>query len=481
MYVYPGAGSGSREALAGGMLATGGPIDDLEPWEQPVNPAEAEKQIPAPSTEMGVAIRELTLDNGMRVLLVPSLTYPLVDIRLLVPGGRHHEAPGKAGVGELAAGLLTWSFPRQLSTQEKIDFFKVLQMNRVIQRDQGDLSARFRVTGLSSFAAGLLWQVHWLVTSGTYEHKDLDTERKRQAGRDTEVVTRAQRLARARNAALFGDGHPYAAEPHDPRRLADIELADVEEFRKRNYRAADATLIVTGHFDADEVESRIRRLFGALPAGDAGKAGAVPPASPAAGPAYLAMEDATRAQTGISISFATAPGFQEQHAARLVLAEMLRELLQFTLRERMAASYGVSVAQSYRSGPCQLTIEADVDQARAGEAFSALREELARVRGGDFAAAFVRARRGVLQQLMAASLDSSNVADKLQFVAEHGLPGDYFDRLAQRVAALRIDDVRALVAAEMAAEREVVAAIGQRASIQAMYQAAGIESVRFVE
>jgi zinc protease len=481
MYVYPGAGSGSREALAGGMLATGGPIDDLEPWEQPVNPAEAEKKLQAPAAELGGAIRELRLDNGMRVLLVPSLTYPLVDIRLLVPGGRRHEPPGKAGVGELAASLLTWSLPRQLSTEEKIDFFKVAQMGRTVERDHGELSTRFRVTGLSSFAAGLLWQVHWLVTSGTYERKDLDTERKRQAGRDLKDATRDQRLARARNAALFGDGHPYAAEPRDPGGLDDIELADVEEFRKRHYRAADATLVVTGHFDADEVESRVRRLFGAIPAGDAGNAGAVPPASPAAGPAYLAMEDAERAQTGISISFATAPGFQEQHAARLVLAEMLREVLHFTLRERMATSYGVSVAHSYRSGPCQLTIEADVDQARAGEAFSALRDQLARVRGGDLAAAFVRARRSVLQQLMATSLDSSNVADKLEFIAIHGLPGDYFDQLAQRVAALRIDDVRALVAAEMPAGREVVAALGQRASIEAMYQAAGIQAVRFVE
>jgi zinc protease len=481
MYVYPSAASGSREALTGGALAAAGSIDDLEPWERPVNPAEAEKKLPPPSTGLGDTIRELTLGNGMRVLLLPSLTYPVVDIRLVLPGGRVDEPAGKAGVGALAADLLDWSFPRQLSTAEKLDFLKVTQMGGIVERDQRELTTRFRVTGLSSFTAGLLWQVHWLITSGVYEYETLRKERKRRGGRNTERLARAWRLLRARNGALFGDDHPYIAEVPEPGRQSDIDLDDVEAFRKRHYRAEGATLIVTGHFDAAAIESRIRRLFGELPAGTASGAREIPPAAPAAGPTYLAMEDPTRVQTGISLSFPTTPGFQEQHAARLVLAEVLRQALHFTLRERMAASYAVAVTHSYRSGPSHLTIETEVDQARAGEALSALRNELARLRGGDFAAAFVRARRAVLQQLMAAALDSNSMADKLEFMAAHGLPGDYYDRLAQRVATLRIGDVHALIAAEMAAQGEVVTALGQRASIDAMYQTAGIQGVRYVE
>lgn len=479
MFVYPGAGE--RQALTGGALATAGTIDDLEPWERPVNPAEAEKKLPAPVSDLGAATRTFTLDNGMRVLLVPSLTYPLVDIRLLLPGGRHDEPASKAGVGALAANLLIWSFPRELSADERMDFLKVAQMGGMLERDLQEQSTRFRITGLSSFAAGLLWQVHWLVTSGVYEYKTLETERKRQAGRNLEAVVRLQRLMRARDGALFGEGHPYVTQVYDPDKLANVDLEDVEEFRKRHYRAAGATLIVTGNFDAKAIESRIRRLFGEMPAGAASGERTVPPARPAAGPTYLAMEDPTRIQTGISLSFATAPGFQEQHAARLVLAEILRQALRLTLRERMAASYGVGVSHSLRAGPNYLAIETEVDAARAGEALTALRNEIARLRGGDFATAFVRARRAVLQQMMATALDSDNVADKLELMATHGLPGDYHDRLAQQVAALRIGDVRALIAAEMPAEREVVAAFGQRASIDAMYQAAGIQGVRYVE
>ena len=479
MYVYPGGGGG--EALTGGALATAGTIDDLEPWERPVNPAEAEKKLPPPSPALGGTIRTLTLDNGMRVLLVPSLTYPVVDIRLLLPGGRDDEAADKPGVGTLAANLLTWSFPRALTSDEQIDFLKVTQMGGVAERDLRELTTRFRITGLSSFTAGLRWQLHWLVMSGVYEYKTLETERKRQAGRNLPGIARVQRLLRARDGALFGDDHPYVTDVYDPGGMANVDLDDLEEFRKRHYRAAGATLIVTGHFDAASIESRIRRLFGGLSAGTASGARDVPPARPAAGPIYLAMDDPTRVQIGISISFPTTPGFHEQHAARLVLAEMLRQALTLTLRERMAASYGVGVTHSYRSGPGHLTIETEVDQTRAGEAFSALRNELTRLRGGDFAAVFVRARRAVLQQLMATALDSDSVADKLELLATHGLPGDYHDRLGQRVAALRIGDMRALIAAEMGAEREVVAALGQRASIDAMYQAAGIQGVRYVE
>lgn len=44
-----------------------------------------------------------------------------------------------------------------------------------------------------------------------------------------------------------------------------------------------------------------------------------------------------------------------------------------------------------------------------------------------------------------------------------------------------MDEVRTLIAAEMSASSEVVIAFGQRASIAAMYRAAGIESFRAIE
>lgn len=73
------------------------------------------------------------------------------------------------------------------------------------------------------------------------------------------------------------------------------------------------------------------------------------------------------------------------------------------------------------------------------------------------------------------------MADKLELLAIHGLPLDYHDGLAQRIAALRIGDLRALIDHELAAGREVVTAIGQRASIDAMYEAAGVAGVRYID
>jgi predicted Zn-dependent peptidase len=165
-----------------------------------------------------------------------------------------------------------------------------------------------------------------------------------------------------------------------------------------------------------------------------------------------------------------------------VLLEMLRERLTMSLRHEHALSYSVGVDLEQNAvGPGALRIEAAVSPERAAEALPLMRETLRHLREAAFAADFVRARRQVVQRLLADALSSSNVADELEYIASNQLPLDYFEQLSRRVAALRMDEVRALMAAELSASSEVVIASGQRASIAAMYRAAGIESYRTID
>lgn len=148
----------------------------------------------------------------------------------------------------------------------------------------------------------------------------------------------------------------------------------------------------------------------------------IPPAAYRNAPVYLAVVDEEQAQTGITIAFTTTPGFREQHAARLVLAEMLRERLTMTLRHEHALSYSVGVDFAQNAvGPGELRIEAAVSPERAGDALRLMREILRYLREDGFAADFVRARRQVVQRLLANALSSSKVADELEYIASNQL------------------------------------------------------------
>lgn len=480
LFVHPGASATVEETRPIASLDTG--TEAREPWRKRVDPRQAEKPLTLPDVALRPEIREFVLDNGLRVLMAPSLAYPVIDIRLVTGGGYLHEPEDQTGVGRLAAALQQRSFSRPLTYDEYDDLQKLIQMGGRTGISQGSTSTVFDISGLASFADGFLWQLHWAMTPGRYESTALNEVVEQQRKAESKSDKRRRRLMQTMIETLFGAEHPYATRQWQEDSLKRLSVEHLERFRDLHHRIGSTTLIASGRFDAAAFEADVRRLFAKMPARVAPDPPPIPPVAPRRAPTYVAILGEGQAQTGIRFAFAIAPGFREQHAGRMVLAEMLRERLTMTLRHEKALSYSVSVDYVQDSvGPGQLVIEAAVDPARAGEAFLLIRETLGHLREKDFAADFVRARRAVVERLLADALSSRSVADALEFIAANRLPLDYFDRLPERVAVLSVADVRALIAAELSVTGEVVIASGQRASVEAMYAAAGIQGYRALD
>jgi predicted Zn-dependent peptidase len=76
--------------------------------------------------------------------------------------------------------------------------------------------------------------------------------------------------------------------------------------------------------------------------------------------------------------------------------------------------------------------------------------------------------------VLAQAVDSASLADELELSVSYGLPRDYFDELARRVAVLTPEDVRARIAADLPADHEILLAIGRPDWIGAMVREAGL-------
>jgi zinc protease len=480
LYVHPSAAATVAETRPTAQLDAGGHV--FEPWRKRVDPRQAEKPLSLPDIALRPELREFSLANGLRVLMAPSLAYPVIDIRLVTSGGHLHEPENQTGVGFLAAALQQQSFSRPLTVDEYRDLHKLWQMGAGLESSQRPGSTVFSIAGLATFADGFLWQLHVTMTPGSYDSELLRRVIEQRRRRRSKSDERARHLARTVLEAVFGAGHPYARRVWQEDRLGRLSVDDLEKFRDLHHRIGSTTLIAAGRFDPAAFEADVRRLFGEIPARVAPPLPEIPPATSRNQPTYLALIDEEQAQTGITVAFATQRGFREQHATRLVLAEMLEERLNASLRHEKALSYSISVTHAQNAvGPGQLVIEAAVDPERAAEAFQLVRETLRHLREADFAADFVRARRQVVTRMLANALSSGTVADELEFIASNQLPLDYFERLTERVAELRMDEVRALIAVELAPNIEVVIASGQGASISAMYGAAGITGYRTLD
>ncbi|WP_428261993.1 M16 family metallopeptidase [Haliangium sp.] len=456
---------------------------ELEDWHLPIDPSQADQSPEVPPRHPHALVRSYTLPNGLRVLLVPSLDYPVVDIRLMFRAGSLHDPPDKPGLARLAMNLLRPNRPQVQSLQDlvAVEQMKVIyMMGGDMERYMDERTTTFRMTGMSAYADGLLWWLHWTIENGIYERDDMKRMSELLARDDDDDDQVHAERVRTVLRSLYGGEHPYARGGELERTLASVGPSELRDFRDRHYRMDGATLMVTGGFDAGVIRAEIERLFSWGERGPAPPLPKVPPAAVRATTQHLAVFDEGARQTGVLIAFDTQPGLVQHQAARLVLREMIDETVS-SLRERLGATYGVSVRQASREGPGLLLIGASLDHERAVEAFEALLAALDQLRRGDITATFVRARRRALRKILADSFHSKSVADELELLMTYELPAMYYDTLAQRIADLRLSDLRALMARELAPQHQVVLVYGPRATLDTMFQAAGITGVQILE
>ena len=112
-----------------------------------------------------------------------------------------------------------------------------------------------------------------------------------QADRRTGVVQRRDQPEAVINVVsdriLFGDTHPYG-QPIDglERTIDALTLDDVRTFHRAHYHPAQATLVVTGDFDADSLRDKLDATLAGWNPGPAPAAPAFPPWPDAAAPGH---------------------------------------------------------------------------------------------------------------------------------------------------------------------------------------------------
>jgi len=331
---------------------------EIELWRAPVDAADADEPIAVPRQRQRYAAGRFTLANGLRVVLVPRLSYPLIDARLVFPVGAVDDPPGKRGLARLSAELLSLDFDRKYPVKDLPSIKFIMEMGGAIDAEVGVHTTSFHVRGLSSHADGLLWQLQWWVRGGIHE-ADALTHAKAAVAREVERDATSLRRQRVFAEALYGAAHPYADIVRTPQ-VGAIFVDDLDHFARDHYQANGATLIVTGKFDAADVEKRINRVFGAFPAGKPVAPKPVPSFMARTPAAAYAIVDADVVQPRVVVAFRAAAGFRGREAARRVLAEMVRQRT-VRVRKKFGATYGVAVRYSHHRGPNHLDIVASLD------------------------------------------------------------------------------------------------------------------------
>ena len=399
------------------------------------------------------------LENGLRVILQPDRSAPLVAVHLMYHVGSRDERAGRTGFAHLFEHLL---FQGSQHVGEAEHF-------RLIQEAGGTLNGSTwfdRTNYFESVPSNQLELALWLeadrmgwflpsITQAKLDNqRDVVKNERRQSYENRPYGLASETVLRH----AFPEGHPYRHPTIGYMEDLDrASLEDVRSFFETWYAPGNAVLVLSGDFTPEEAWRAVRRYFGDIPPRPIPRKAEV--TQPDRGwPEVVRLEDTVSVPRVYSMYHA--PSFTSaDYETAAILASVLaggkssRLYRDLVYERRVAADVHAFVWPLERVGMLWL-----VATARPGVSAGALREEV----GGTLERLMERppseeevegARRRARRQLL---LNLEGVGSRASFLAHaavlRGEP-EYLNRVFDRYEAVGAGDVARLASCVLAPER----------------------------
>jgi zinc protease len=204
-------------------------------------------------------IERITLDNGLKLIVIEHHELPVVAFRMVFKSGSAFDPPGKAGLADLTAGLLRKGTKTRTATQiaEEIDF---------VGGSLGAGSSRD-----ATYATCQVLKKHFdvglnllsdIILNPTFQEDEIERLRKQTLAGIKQQKDDPDAVADEKfREFLFGD-HPYGQPSEGTETsVAALTRNDIVNFHKNYYVPQNAILAVVGDVTSGEVIDKVKAKF----------------------------------------------------------------------------------------------------------------------------------------------------------------------------------------------------------------------------
>jgi predicted Zn-dependent peptidase len=414
-------------------------------------------------------IDTFTLDNGLRVVVSPDHSTPVVAVSVWYGVGSAHEEEGRSGFAHLFEHMLF----------EETENLEDGELDRLVSRAGGifngntttDRTAYFEV--LPSNRVNLALWLHaermgrLVVSEENFETQREVVQEERRLRVDNQPYARAQLTQDTLSQDYLPYRHTVIGSMED---LEAAEVSDVEAFYRRHYTPRNAVLTVVGDVTPEQVRELAQEYFGAFPPGDPVPDLPAPPPVPRTdGERRAEVPDPLAQLPLLSMGYGIPPASHPDQAALTVLSQILStgessRLYRRLVNEEEAALAFISNVGA-RLGPGTMIFAALPNQGHEIEVIESLIED--EIRRVQDAGVTDRELQKAKNQLRAQAVASrTTVQSKATLLQQSQLfYGSAFEanRGPARLEAVTVEDVRRVARTYLVAEnRTVVIARPQR-------------------
>jgi zinc protease len=401
------------------------------------------------------------LPNGLTVFVIEDHRLPLVSYTLEVLAGGASQPPDKAGLASMAATLLREGTTTRTSKQ----------ISKLVDDAGGSLAASSD-DDITSVTAGFMKSYADLgldlLSDVVINPKFADDELARQrqqalSGLQVQYDDPEYIAPLAASRAILGT-HPYAY-PGDgtPETLRNLKREEIVAFHKRFFAPSNAYLAIAGDLTPDEAFAKVEKYFGQW--SNPSSAAVKLPPLPRAAASILVIDKPNAVQTQLIVGHIGVPRNHPDYLALQVANQIFggsfNSRLNMKLRANEGLTYGAgSSLEANRQGGLFL-VSTSTRTEKTGDALKMILDLLKEWRANPATEQELKEAKAYLIGSFSVNLETAGaVAGRVLTTSLYGLPADYWTGYRDRVQALTLEQLRAIVEKHIQPGTMTITAVG---------------------
>ena len=438
---------------------------------------------PTPGTPRAYAFPSFSrhvLPNGLRVVIAPVRTLPLVTVLALVDAGAVADPAGQEGVAQLTASLLTEG-TGALTGAALADLTE--SMGSTLDAGADWDSSVVKLTTLSSRLPDAIALLARVLTEPALPEDEFQRLRHERLADLLQQRSEPRSLAdEAFAQAIYAPGARYAMpDGGSEQSVRALTIEQVRQFYASRYSPAATTVVIAGDLSDEEGLTLVTSVLGAW-------SGGVPPVCSAPdttvavprGVRIVRKPDAP--QSELRVGHVGPPRLTADYfplvLCNAILGGLFSSRLNLNLREEHAYTYGASSGVDWRRWAGPFSMDAAVQSDVSAAAVSEILKEFDQIRSEPVTESELSLAISYLDGVFPIRFETTRaIASALASQAIYGLADDYYDTYRANIRAVTADDILRVAQAHLHPDRLQVVAVGDPEQISVLLASLDIGAI----
>ena len=441
----------------------------------------------APAPTQFPTIEHAELSNGLKLAVVHRPTIPDVSFNMIFDAGYASDQPGLAGQSSMAMSMLDEG-AGELTALEISEQLSML--GAVVGTGAGLDTASVSLAALSENLDPSLELFAKIVLEPSFPANELERLRTQYLTViQQEKSTPTSMALRLLPQLLYGDGHAYSQPLTGSGSEASIKAlnrSDLLDWHATWFKPNNATMVIVGDTTIDAIKPRLEALFKDWQPGEVPTKNITAVEPKSSDTVYLIDKPQAEQSlifAGQLITPLDNPDEVAIKAMNDVLGGQFSSRVNMNLREEKHWSYGARSLIWATRAQRPFIVYAPVQTDKTGPALAEINKEITTIREANPPTQdeLTRIQRSRTLSLPGRWETNGAVAGAVTEIVAYDLPNDHWDRYAEEINNLSLDQVKDAAVNTLSPEQTVWVVVGDRAVIEEDVKSAGLGEIKFID